>query len=164
MREGGRPLWASRILAPAKWGPCWISIKPTQRSLLRNYSLKLVSAWNFNLFYLNFPLMPELRQIRWICGKWKSDECDVMWAPCNNSHKGWLIYIYEFPNDQVKTKTEKIKCFNFYAWEASANTIYQPQLLHCSPQHLKKNPNCLDLTSNHGSFYKWLVNSLASAA
>ena len=95
-REGGRPLGASRILAPAKWAPCWISIKPTQRSLLRNYSLKLVSAWNFNLFYLNFPLMPELRQIRWICGKWKSDKCDVMWAPGNNSYKGWLIHIYEF--------------------------------------------------------------------
>ena len=59
------------------------------------------------------------------------------------------IHIYEFPNDQVKTKTEKIKRFNFYAWEPSANTIYQPQLLQCSPQYLKKNPNCLAPASNH---------------
>ena len=61
----------------------------------------------------------------------------------------------------MKTQTEKIKRFNFYAWEASANTIYQPQLLHCSPQYLKKNPNCLALRSFQSSFsfYKWFVFS-----
>ena len=103
--------------------PCWISIRPTQCSLTGNtwkdfgafWLVYLKKCWKFNTgsgdtktisVLVMFPTSTflkrrELRQIRRICGKWKSDKCDTSWEHLDLSKKRpfaatrqWQIFIH----------------------------------------------------------------------
>ena len=103
--------------------PCWISIRPTQCSLTGNtwkdfgafWLVYLKKCWKFNTgsgdtktisVLVMFPTSTflkrrELRQIRRICGKWKSDKCDTSWEHLDLSKKRpfaatrpWRIFIH----------------------------------------------------------------------